>query len=265
MGYDFDFITFKKSNQKSWIFYENDSNKARWIEKPRLRLFRYGVNFEILHKDFLNQYDLIISQEYYQIMTYLLSRKTSNLVLYSGPYWNLFMTKIGSIFYDFLFSKSINTNVKCKFVKSDLAKQFLENKGYTDLISIGVGLDFDRFDNCIYMQEETKAVVDFMNKNNCILYVGGIDENKNYPFLLQVYAEILNVRPDVKLVIIGKSKQSWKQKLLGKKNESYELACNKNFDNRVIDGIYRVKRIDNSQLKFIYPLAKSLLLPSSIK
>ena len=38
LGYDYDYITFKKHDQKEWIFYEENGHIARWIEKPRLRV-----------------------------------------------------------------------------------------------------------------------------------------------------------------------------------------------------------------------------------
>ena len=71
MGYDFDFITFKKKDQKEWTFFEYNGCKARWIEKPRKRVFRWGINMSIVDREFLSQYDFVLSQEYYQIMTYL--------------------------------------------------------------------------------------------------------------------------------------------------------------------------------------------------
>lgn len=261
-GYDFDFVTVKKKKQKSWIFYEFEDNKSRWIEVPRHRIFRTGINFELCKKDFLKQYDLVICREYNQIMSYFISKSTNNAILYSGPYWNMFMIPMVSYIYDAFITKRINKEIKIKFTKSILAKEYLENKGYTNVHSIGVALDTERFIKCKSMAKETKEIVEFMKQNNCILYVGNLDDNKNYPFLLKVYEELLKFYPSLKFVVIGKSKQSAFGKLRGKKDEDFEIDCYKKVPDKVKKGLYRVKYIENPQLKFVYPLAKAFLLPS---
>ena len=101
-------------------------------------------------------------------MTYLVSKKTQNVVLYSGPYYNLFKLPFVSPFYDLFFTKSINKNCKAKFVKSQLAKSYLEKKGYTDLHNIGVGLDTSRFEPKTDIQPSTQAIIDIMKNNRCI-------------------------------------------------------------------------------------------------
>ena len=100
MGIDFDFVTFKKNNCRTWTTFEKNGHKCTVIEVPRFKLFRWGINKKLLDANFLKQYDLVISQEYYQLMTYLISKKTPLTVMYTGPYWNLFHLKISSILYD---------------------------------------------------------------------------------------------------------------------------------------------------------------------
>ncbi|NLL92680.1 MAG: glycosyltransferase family 4 protein [Clostridiales bacterium] len=265
LGYDYDYITVKKKNQNTRVFYENDGHKARWIEVPRIRLFRMGINFKICDKDFLKQYDIIIVREYYQIMANMISKRVDNVTLYSGPYWNMFMFPFMSYVYDFFVTKRMNKNIKCKLVKSNLAKEFLEKKGYTNVHNVGVALDTQRFDECNTMDKLTGKVVEFMKSNQCILYVGSIDSNKNYPFLLEVYEKLLKKYPNLKFVVIGKSHQTAIKKLLGNNDESYEKSCYENISDEVRKGIYRVERIDNPQLKYIYPLAKAFLLPSKLE
>lgn len=265
LGYDFDFVTFKKRNQKEWVFFEENGCKARYIEMPRKRFVRWGYNGDVLKKEFIDQYDVILSQEYYQIMTYLISRHTDKVVMYSGPYTNLFMLPFSSSVYDFLFTKKINRQIKLKLAKSELAKAFLEEKGYTNVQTVGVGLDYERFDNEKGINPETQKIVDYMKANKCILYVGSLWSVKNYPFLLKVYEKILERDPDVKFVIIGKSKASAWAKLIGKKDESYAEGVEGKLPKHVKDGIYHVSRIDNPQLKFVYPHAKAFLLPSKFE
>ncbi len=262
LGYDFDFVTFKKENFKEWVFFEQNGCKAKCIEMPRFRLFRWGINMSICTKSFLKQYDYVIGSEYMQIMTFLLSRNADKMFIYNGPYYNLFMFKCFSPIYDLLFTNRIKMNTEHIFAKSNLAKNFLESKTYKNVTTVGVGLDTERFEKEIPVCDETQKLIDYMRNNDCILYVGSLSERKNFPFLLEVYKKILEKRKNTKFVIIGKSVINPYMKLIGKKDSDYERMCLEKFDESVKSGIYRLQKIDNTQLKYIYPLAKAFLLPS---
>lgn len=261
-GYNYDFITFKKNApRKETVFYEKDGCRAKCIELPRIRVLRWGINTDICKKEFLDKYDLIICQEYYQLETYLISCKSNRVAMYTGPYYNMFLPKCFSPIYDFLFTKRINRQIKHKFVKSVLAYDFMEKKGYTGLTNVGVALDTSRFVD-VEILPETKQLIDFMKTNKCLLYVGSLIERKNYPFLLETYKKMLQRDPDVKLVLIGKSKVSGVEKYLGKKDSEYAAKYDKNLTEKEKAGIYHLERLANQQLRYIYPLAKAFLLPS---
>lgn len=266
-GYDYDFITFKKSApRKEFVFYKStNGHRAKCLEKPRFRFLRWGINFEITKREFLSQYDLIICQEYYQLESYLISRKSNKVVLYSGPYYNMFLPKFMSPIYDKLFCKKINRNIKHKFVKSSLAYDFMKKKGYKGLHNVGVALDTLRFDKEQSVRPETQKIVEFMKDNKCILYVGALIERKNFPFLLEVYQKAVEKIPDLKFVIIGRSQVSAFSRLLKKKDESYAENCLNILPDKIKNGIYLIPRIDNPQLKYIYPMAKAFLLPSKLE
>lgn len=261
-GYNYDFITFKKNApRKETVFYEKDGCRAKCIELPRIRVLRWGINTDICKKEFLDKYDLIICQEYYQLETYLISCKSNRVAMYTGPYYNMFLPKCFSPIYDFLFTKRINRQIKHKFVKSVLAYDFMEKKGYTGLTNVGVALDTSRFVD-VEILPETKQLIDFMKNNKCLLYVGSLIERKNYPFLLETYKKMLQRDPDVKLVLIGKSKVSGVEKYLGKKDSEYAAKYDKNLTEKEKAGVYHLERLANPQLRYIYPLAKAFLLPS---
>ena len=261
-GFNYDFITFKKNEpRKEVVFYEKDGCRAKCIELPRKRFLRWGINTEICDEDFLDKYDLIICQEYYQLQTYLMSCKSDKVVMYTGPYYNMFMPKFLSPIYDLCLTKKLNRQIKHKFVKSVLAYEFMEKKGYDGLENIGVALDTTRFENVV-INQETQKLIDYMKENRCILYVGSLIARKNYPFLLEVYKKLVERKPDIKLVIIGKSHVSAVERFFGKKDEEYAAKYNDMLPESIKDGIYHLERIDNPQLKFIYPLAKAFLLPS---
>lgn len=267
LGYDYDFITFKKDKRscQETVFYEKDGKRACCIEKPRRRFFRWGINTEICKKDFLGKYDLIICQEYYQLESYLISMNSDKVVLYSGPYYNMFLPKFFSPVYDKYIGPKLNQQVRCIYVKSILAEKFLSAKGYTKIKNIGVALDTSRFDEALEMTEDTLKLVNFMKTNRCILYVGSLIERKNYPFLLKTYEELLKKEPDVKFVVIGKSHVSALEKVRGKKDDEYADKYNAIIPEHVKKGIYHLERLPNPQLKFIYPLAKAFLLPSKLE
>jgi len=265
-GYDYDFITFKKSEPKrDFIFYESNGCRARCIELPRVKFFRWGINRSICTEEFLSQYDLIICQEYYQLETYLISCKSDKVIMYTGPYYNMFSPKFFSPIYDVFFTRRVNKQIKRKFVKSVLAYDYMEKKGYTGLEIVGVALDTTRFEN-VEILPETQKLVDYMTENRCLLYVGTRIPRKNYPFLLEVYQRVLEKAPDIKLVTIGKSRvTSFEKKFLGKKDEDYALSCEARLPEEVKRGIFHLDRMENPQLKFIYPLAKAFLLPSVLE
>ena len=163
LGYDCDYLNFNSHDQSTTTVYEKDGHKARVINRKRIRVFRTGINFDVLKKEFLSGYDYVICREYNQLMTYLFSKKHENVSMYSGPYWNMFMVPFFSRIYDKLFTKKLNKNLNRKFVKSELAKSFLEEKGYTDLVNVGVGLDVDKFKGQI-MSESTGKIVSYMKE-----------------------------------------------------------------------------------------------------
>lgn len=266
LGYDFDFIAFKKNAPfVESVFYEKGECKARLIEKSRIRFDRWGINFSICNHKFLSQYDMVICSEYFQIESYLLSKKSNNVVIYNGPYYNLFFMKFLSPIYDAVFTKRLNSSIRHIFVKSKLSQKFLESKGYTKITQLGVALDTERFSNDDEMLPETKKVVDYMTNHKCLLYVGALSDRKNLPFMLKVYEEALRKDPNLKFVMIGKSVISPLLKLLGKKDADYEKYYLSKIPQEVKDGILRIPKIDNPQLKFIYPLAKAFLLPSKLE
>jgi len=261
LGYDCDYLNYHKTKEEVVELCKIDGHKARVIYKKRLRLFRTGICLKALKKDFLAQYDIIICREYNQIMTHLIARKHQNTSMYSGPYWNMFMFPFASSIYDALFTRKINNELRCKFVKSQLAKEFLEEKGYTNLIDVGVGLDTTRFEG-VECTESTRELAEYMQENRCLLYIGTLDANKNIPFIIEVFEKVLEKEPDVKLILIGKSNQSLKNKIRGKSNESYYEELIQTVPNKVRQNIKHINRVDNPQLQFIYPLACTFILPS---
>lgn len=266
LGYDYDYVCFQTKPKEPWVFYEAENGcKGHYIEKPRTRVLRWAFNKEVASREFLKQYDIVISREYYQPMTCLVACNHDNASMYNGPYWNMIMPKWFAPVYDHFVTKRMIKRLRHTFVKSGMSKEFLEKKGYKNITNVGVGLDMERFDNEQNLKPETQELVEYMTGNKCMLYVGHLDANKNLPFMLKLYQELLNEEPDLKFVMIGKSVINARAKLLGKKDEDYAKDEFAKLPENVRSGITHIKRVENTQLKFIYPMAKAFVLPSKLE
>lgn len=264
-GFDVDIIAFKSRDHSQRVLYQSGLNKVNCIEVPRIHILRWGYNATILNESYWRPYDIIVCFEYMQIMCYKVAKLTRKVILYSGPYYNLFFLKIDSPLYDLATVRTYNKTLLANFTKSVLAQKYLEKKGYNKVTTLGVGLDLDKFSSTITMSDQTKEIVEFMSNNDCLLYVGALSERKNYPFMLEVFKEVLKIKPNVKFVLIGRSCTSKIKRMLGQKDENYAKRYFERMTSDVKEGIFHIERVDNSQLQFIYPLAKAFLLPSKLE
>lgn len=251
-GISCDLINYSDKNNVDNL-YKNGDVEINNVEMKGIKLLRTGIFPKVLNKEFLKNYDYIITTEYSQIMTYLLSRKNRNILLYSGPYYNLFKIKWISYIYDFLFTKTIDKNIKYKFVKSNFAKDYLEEKGYHDIINIGVGMDTDRYSKDTKVSEGVNQIVQKMLQDKYILYVGSLDDRKNFPFLLKVFDKFNKKHPEYKLLIVGKGK-SW---YVNKHLKELDINTRRNIE--------LIPNIPNNELPFIFQAAKLFLLPSKFE
>ena len=260
-GFDFDFLTFKKGRKNEFVFYNDGKTIGRYIEVPRMKIFRTGVNLKICRKSFLEKYDLVIVQEYYQIMSFLVSRNHDNVCIYSGPYWNIFFTKTFSKIYDLIFKNKINKNIKTIYTKSFLANDYLKNKGYEHLVNLGVALDTSKYEN-VLVNTDTNKITSLMETSKCILYVGNINENKNVRFLLKVFNSLHEKDSELKLILIGKCCQGMKNRILGIENNDYLNRILNNYSSTLKNAVFQFENVSNTQLQFIYPKARVFVLPS---
>lgn len=248
-GFDCDILYYSDENRDECI-YEKDGKKVTILWRKGIRILRSGIYPQILKKKFLSQYDFIIATEYSQIMTVLLSRLSNNVVVYNGPYYNLFKIPICEKIYDKLFVRRLNRDVRKIMVKSELAREYLERKGFNNIETLGVGLDIDVFERTNEPSEKVNELKRFMKENKCILYIGSLIERKNFRFMLQVFEKINKKNSDIKFIVIGNGKKSYIEKSLKSISESS------------INNIKFVDKIDNKYLKDIYTEADVFILPS---
>ena len=248
-GFNCDILYYSNKNYDECI-YECNGKKVTILWRKGIKILRSGIYPQILNKSNLSRYDFIIATEYSQIMTVLLSLISPNVIIYNGPYYNLFKLKFCEKIYDRLFVKILNKNSRMIFTKSILAKNYLIQKGFENIKVLGVGLDETNFQNEISLNKNTKDLIKFMKKNKCILYVGSLDKRKNFDFIIRVFEKVNYINPSVNLIVIGNG------------NKKYVDYSFNQVNSKVRKKIIHIKSVNNKCLKYIYSNSNLFLLPS---
>lgn len=248
-GFNCDILYYSNKNYDECI-YECNGKKVTILWRKGIKILRSGIYPQILNKSYLSRYDFIIATEYSQIMTVLLSLISPNVIIYNGPYYNLFKLKFCEKIYDRLFVKILNKNSRMIFTKSILAKNYLIQKGFENIKVLGVGLDETNFQNEISLNKNTKDLIKFMKKNKCILYVGSLDKRKNFDFIIRVFEKVNYINPSVNLIVIGNG------------NKKYVDYSFNQVNSKVRKKIIHIKSVNNKCLKYIYSNSNLFLLPS---
>lgn len=234
LGYKVDIIYYNDVNLIKRI----DDN-IRIIYMKGIKILRTGIYPTILLKKIYNDYDIVISSECNQLMSYILSKKKNNFYIYHGPYYNMFKIPFLEKIYYLMFAKSLNS-VKKIFTKTNFSNEYLKKYGITNVITTGVGLDVDKFKNS-NLDSSTNEVLKVLKKRKNILYVGSIIDRKNLIFIIRTFINYLeNYNINVNLVIVGDGKKVYKNKCLNIIPEKYS----KNF--------VWISKLKNAQLKYIY-------------
>ncbi|MGE9909505.1 glycosyltransferase family 4 protein [Limosilactobacillus reuteri] len=250
-GYDFDILYYSDENKIELI--DTPQNNLRILWCKGIRLLRSGVYPKILKKEFLKKYDYIIVSEYSQIMAVLLSGLHSNVYVYNGPYYNLFKLKLIEPIYDKLFVSVLNKRLKKIFCKTKMAENFLEKKGFSNTIPVGVGLDLEKYKKEEKIDVSTKTVLNKMQGHKNILFVGSISKRKNVEFIIEAFIDYkIKNRQDRKTQLI----------LIGKGSNRYKQYCKNLIPQELQESVLWVESLRNSQLKFVYQKTDLFLLPS---
>lgn len=239
----------KKNNFNEKIFKEKCEINVFW--RKGIRILRSGIYPQLLNKEFLSVYNAVIISEYSQIMAVLLCKMHPNVYIYNGLYYNLFKIPFMEKIYDKLFVRKLNNNVKSVFCKTEMARLYLESKGFTKCVAIGVGLDTEKFDKENHIEPETEELLQKMHGCKNIVYVGAISKRKNVRVIAKFFDIIMmNRDSQAQLIIIGKSENGyWKE-------------CEKEFSDKTQNAVIHVPFVKNAQLKYIYPNADVFVLPS---
>lgn len=224
--------------------------------------YRRGINIlknaiYIGIDELIKKYDIIQVAEYNQIQSWILSKKYKNkTIIYHGPYYAEFnkkynfMCKIFDIFFLNRYKK-LRTNF---IVKSELAKEFLVNKGIdkSNVINVGVGIDLDalRNEECQELPNFVKGI-DKYDSDLKLLYIGKIEPRRNIPFIYDILCELDRRGQNVKLIMVGNGKKEYAE-------ECEEYAKKIGVDNL----IYKTEKLEQKYLSEVYKKSDFFLLPT---
>lgn len=201
--------------------------------------------------DLACQYDIIQVNEYNQIASFYITNKLKGKsYIYHGPYFNPKDKKYNVLnkVFDILFLKKMKRNAPLILTKSKLAEHTLIQKGFRNVVTVGVGVDVERLAN-------HEMPICKMHKNDefKLLYIGEISERRNILFLLDVFARVVNrINKNVSLTIVGNGKEEYvdKCKKLAKKLQ-------------IIDKIDYRSKMQQEELSEVYKEADIFLFPTN--
>ena len=242
----------EEDHQQVIEFDDGRSLRVLWLHG--FGVFREGI-YPSLGK-YIDDYDIIQVGGYINLVSCWLYRHAGDKVVnYQGPYY------CADNRYDrlkaFMFDHTLLTPWKKKHMmvgtKSLLATEYLKDKGIRDVTTIGVGLDVGKISG----NEEGPAENDFVKsvreqkKGKYLLYVGKLEPRRNILFLLEVFRKVVEVKPDYKLILIGRGE------------EQYVKSC---FDyiekNGLRDNIIYKDKLEQKYIRGIYDASDAFLLPT---
>ena len=247
-GHQCDIVLYTSSNERvQEIKTDGGLIKIFWIKGINfLKNGMYGNKIINLAK----QYDIIQSSEYDQLYNLKLNRKLkSKLIIYHGPYYSKFNKRynLKCRIFDTLFLTKKYKNIKF-ITKSELATEFLKEKGIKNVKTIGVGLN----DEMIKKENKNKILNELNENIKYLLYIGKLEERRNIIFLLNILKKIIAKKENVKLVIVGKGDKQYIDKI-------FEYIEKEHLESNII---YR-ECIGQDEVNLLYKRCKVFLLPSS--
>lgn len=219
--------------------------------RPGYNLLKNGI-FPHL-SELISRYDVLQVAEYDQLTSWRLYRHppAGKLVtLYHGPYQSEFTKgyNLKCRVFDLLCNrKRKNAAVPC-FAKSGLAADFLCQKGFETVYPVGVGLDKDTL---AAPYDATARVAAAIRPGFELLYIGVLEERRNIRFLFEVLAETAKRLPEVRLVLVGRGEESYRDACFA---YARELG--------VWDRIDYREKVPQAEVHALYDHANLLLLPT---
>lgn len=206
--------------------------------------------------DLYNAYDILQPSEYNQMQSWLLAKKyPQKTVIYHGPYYSSFNKRYNLMckIFDMLFLKQYIRQGTRFLVKSEMSKEFLIKKGIcTAKISVvGVGIDTQMLLTSDECNEPLYQLIKYRKAKVKLLYIGRFEKRRNIPFIINVFAKVLEQGIDAELYMVGSGNKNYMDKCftyiekVGLKNK-----------------IFWQEKIEQKYLHKIYSCADIFLLPT---
>ena len=266
-GYDCDIVYYndrKETHLEQVYRHEGCTLRIIWLHG--FKFLSNSIYRDVLKDSFLDAYGLVITTEYNQIMTYLLSRKCPDkLALYHGPYRDNTHALIRKL-YDIMLLPKVTKSLRRTYVKSDLAKHYLENKGFDNVVTIGVGLDRSKVERVFNSdtsnnsedisgeREENREVANELRRigdRPVLLYVGVLEERRNIRFMLSTFKRVLQKHPSCLLLMVGNGRKTDTDRYW---TYAHELG--------ITDSIIHFSRVEQRHLWQVYGAADVMLFPT---
>ncbi|MEK4731021.1 glycosyltransferase family 4 protein [Paenibacillus sp. FSL L8-0641] len=266
-GYDCDIVYYndrKETHLEQVYRHEGCTLRIIWLHG--FKFLSNSIYRDVLKDSFLDAYGLVITTEYNQIMTYLLSRKCPDkLSLYHGPYRDNTHALIRKL-YDIMLLPKVTKSLRRTYVKSDLAKRYLENKGFDNVVTIGVGLDRSKVERAFNSdisnnsedisgeREENREVANELRRigdRPVLLYVGVLEERRNIRFMLSTFKRVLQKHPSCLLLMVGNGRKTDTDRYW---TYAHELG--------ITDSIIHFTRVEQRHLWQVYGAADVMLFPT---
>ena len=250
-GYTCGIVMYLESG-KSYTEKRDDGITIYWIHGRKL--LKNGF-FPGIYK-IMGQYDIVQVHEYDQLqswMIYTYHNKKHNVVMYHGPYYDDFNKRYNAKckVFDRLFlpfSGSAKKDVSC-ITKSPLAADFLKNKGFENVIPIGVGLNPSSFGDD---RSVSSSLADSMKPDKVnIIYVGKLEPRRNTVFLLELI-DRLSSDSGMYFTIVGTGEQEYLAKVMPKIQK---------LENKGV--LQYVPKAGQQELSKVYRKADIMLFPSN--
>lgn len=240
-------VFFTKGNYKEEML---DNVKVYYV--PGKKAINHVIFDDIIY-DLCEQYDIIQTSEYNQLIAYRVTERFPNkTVTYHGPFFKKSILSIGNnVLYDIVYLRKFLKLNPTMITKSYLAEDFLRKKGFKDVKTLGVGLNKDSIDDGEHVNKE---FIDNYNKKDInLLCVANVIPIKNILFLLKVLNELVKENGKYKLFLIGKSNSKYK-------NKCVDYIKKNNLDNHVVF----IEKVNQNELKHIYNSCECLLFASKV-
>ncbi len=219
-----------------------------------LDVLKNGIYFGL--NKLAQDYDILHCGGYDQMQSWLLAKKFSDkLVIFHGTYYSDFNTgynKKCKVFDKLFLPRYIKKNI-CFDTKNELSSEFLRSRGIKDVTTVGVGIDLEQLQSKKLIKSEFSEMLSDIKQSgsNIITYIGRLEPRRNIPFLIDVFNEVLKLKPKARLVMIGKGA------------EEYKAECFKRIDELGIrENIIYEEYMAQELLPAVYSLSDVFLLPT---